>query len=38
MDGYTFFGALFLLVIGFMFGWFYSKIHYEKKAKKAVKP
>ena len=36
MEGTTFAGALFSLVIGFIFGWFASKVYYEKKAKKGM--
>ncbi len=34
MEGTTLAGALFALVIGFLSGWFASKVHYEKKAGK----
>ena len=36
MEGTTLAGALFGIVIGFLFGWFASKVHYAKKAKKGL--
>ena len=35
MNDYSTLTALFTLFVGFLGGWFASKIYYEKKAKKA---